>query len=93
MNKGELIQAVAANGLTKKDAEAAVNAVFGTIGDARAKGESVQLVGFGTFSVKKRAARGALTRPLYGYMVQYDSYRTRRIPSYADSLQSTSGTY
>lgn len=57
MNKGELINAVAANGLTKKDAEAAVNAVFGAIGDALAKGDSVQLIGFGTFSVKERAAR------------------------------------
>lgn len=57
MNKGELINAVAANGLTKKDAENAVNAVFGVIGDALAKGENVSLVGFGTFSVKERAAR------------------------------------
>ena len=57
MNKGELINAVAANGLTKKDAEAAINAVFGAIGDALAKGDSVQLIGFGTFGVKERAAR------------------------------------
>ena len=56
-NKGELINAVAANGLTKKDAEAAINAVFGAIGDALAKGDSVQLIGFGTFGVKERAAR------------------------------------
>ena len=46
MNKGELINAVAANGLSKKDAE-----------DALAKGEAVQLIGFGTFGVKERAAR------------------------------------
>ena len=57
MNKGELINAVAANGLTKKDAEAAVNPVFGAIGDALAKGENVALLGFGTFTVKTRAAR------------------------------------
>ncbi len=57
MNKGELISAVAASGLTKKDAEAAINAVFGAITDALAKGDSVQLVGFGTFGVKERAAR------------------------------------
>ena len=57
MNKGELINAVAANGLTKKDAETAVNAVFGAIEDALAKGDSVQLIGFGTFGVKERAAR------------------------------------
>ena len=57
MNKSELIQAVAAKGLTRKEAEAAVNAVLGTIEEALAKGESVQLIGFGTFSVKERAAR------------------------------------
>ena len=57
MNKGELINAVAAKGLTKKDAGIAVDAVFGAIGDALAKGDSVQLIGFGTFGVKERAAR------------------------------------
>ena len=59
MKKGELINAVAANGLTKKDAETAINAVFGAIGDALAKGDAVQLIGFGTFGVKERAARTA----------------------------------
>ena len=57
MNKGELITAVAAKGLTKKDAEKVVNAVSDIIGDALAKGETVQLIGFGTFGVKERAAR------------------------------------
>ena len=57
MNKGELITAVAAKGLAKKDAEKVVNAVSDIIGDARAKGETVQLIGFGTFGVKERAAR------------------------------------
>lgn len=57
MNKSELIHAVAAKGLTRKEAEAAVNAVLGTIEEALAKGEAVQLIGFGTFSVKERAAR------------------------------------
>ncbi len=57
MNKGELINAVAGSGLSKKDAGIAVSAVFDAIGDALAKGESVSLIGFGTFSVKERAAR------------------------------------
>ena len=58
MNKTELIDAVAkAADLKKKDAEAAVNAVFGAIEAELAKGGKVQLMGFGTFSVKKRAAR------------------------------------
>jgi DNA-binding protein HU-beta len=57
MNKGELITAVAAKGLAKKDAEKVINAVSEVIGDALAKGETVQLIGFGTFGVKERAAR------------------------------------
>ena len=57
MNKAELINAVAAKGLTKKDAETAINAVFGAIEGALAKGDSVQLIGFGTIGVKERSAR------------------------------------
>ncbi len=58
MNKTQLIEAVAAStGLKKKDAEAAVAAVFANIQDALVKGDKVQLVGFGTFAVKERGAR------------------------------------
>lgn len=58
MNKVELVAAVAQNAeLTKKDAEKALNAVIAAIGDALAKGEKVQLIGFGTFEAKKTAAR------------------------------------
>ncbi len=57
MNKGELVNAVAAKGLTKKDAEIAINAVFGAIEDALAAGDGVQLIGFDNFGVKERAAR------------------------------------
>ena len=58
MNKFELINAVAAKAeLTKKDADKAVAAVLASITDALAKGEKVQLIGFGTFEVKERAAR------------------------------------
>ena len=61
MNKTELIQAVAdAAGLTKKDSEAAVKAVFETITAAMKKNDKVSLIGFGTFGVKERAAREAL---------------------------------
>jgi DNA-binding protein HU-beta len=57
VNKNELIDAVAAaTGLTKADAEKALEAVFDSIGDALKKGLEVRLVGFGTFSVTKRAA-------------------------------------
>lgn len=58
MNKAELIASVAEKtDLTKKDAEKAVSAVLETIEEALAKGEKVQLVGFGTFEIRERAAR------------------------------------
>lgn len=58
MNKTELIAAVADKaGLSKKDADAAVAAVFGALTDALADGDKVQLVGFGTFEVRARAAK------------------------------------
>lgn len=58
MNKTELIAAIADQaGLSKKDAEGALNAFVDVVGKALKKGEKVQLVGFGTFEVSKRAAR------------------------------------
>ena len=58
MNKSELVAAIAkAAELSKKDAENALNAMTGTITDELKKGGKVQLVGFGTFEVTKRAAR------------------------------------
>ena len=58
MNKTQLIEAVAKQAdLKKKDAEAAVNAVMAAIENALVEGDKVQLVGFGTFEVKTRAAR------------------------------------
>lgn len=61
MNKAELINAVAEKAaLSKKDSEAAVNAALEAITAALADGEKVQLVGFGSFEVKKRAERTGL---------------------------------
>ena len=58
MNKTQLIEAVAAKAdIKKKDAEAAVNAITEVIAEALKAGDKVQLVGFGTFEVKTRAAR------------------------------------
>ncbi|ARD49445.1 HU family DNA-binding protein [Sporosarcina sp. P26b] len=58
MNKTELINSVAeAAGLTKKDATKAVEAVFDTIQSTLANGDKVQLIGFGNFEVRERAAR------------------------------------
>ncbi|WP_332695700.1 HU family DNA-binding protein [Halalkalibacter lacteus] len=58
MNKTELVQAVAERTqLSKKDAGSAVNAVFDLIEESMSKGETVQLIGFGNFEVRERAAR------------------------------------
>ena len=58
MNKTELINAVAAKAeISKKDAEKALTAVLGSIEEALKAGDKVQLIGFGTFEVKERAAR------------------------------------
>lgn len=58
MNKKELIDSVAkATELTKKDSEAAVNAVIDSISSTLEKGEKVVLIGFGTFEVRERKAR------------------------------------
>lgn len=58
MNKTELISSVVEqSGLTKTDATKAVNAVFGSIQDALANGDKVQLIGFGTFETRERAER------------------------------------
>ncbi|RLA94667.1 MAG: DNA-binding protein [Deltaproteobacteria bacterium] len=57
MNKADLIEAVSAVTNTKKEASEAVNCVLETITKALKKKEEVTLVGFGTFTVRKRKAR------------------------------------
>ena len=58
MNKSDLIAAIAAKTeCTKKDAEATLNAFVDVVTEALVKGDKVQLVGFGSFEVRKRAAR------------------------------------
>ncbi|MGN1115790.1 MAG: HU family DNA-binding protein [Candidatus Ornithomonoglobus sp.] len=58
MNKHELISAIAQNAeLSKKDAENALAATINAISKALAEGDKVQIVGFGTFEVRERAAR------------------------------------
>ena len=58
MNKQELVAAIAAEaGLTKAASEKAVNAFVNAVAKSLKKGDSVQLIGFGTFKVGKRAAR------------------------------------
>ena len=58
MNKSDLVDAVASKAdMSKAEAGRAVDAVLGSVGDALGDGDSVSLVGFGTFSVRHRAAR------------------------------------
>ncbi len=60
MNKTEFVAALAnKTGITKKDAGEVVNAFVDVVKEALAAGEKVQLVGFGTFEAKTRAARVA----------------------------------
>ena len=63
MNKGELIDAVQSNlggDASRASADAALNAVVDSISGALAGGDSVQIIGFGTFSVVNRAARDGI---------------------------------
>ena len=58
MNKSELIASIAEKGnLTKKDAEVALKAFIESVEETLEKGDKVQLVGFGTFETRDRAAR------------------------------------
>ena len=58
MNKSDLVAIVAEKmEVTKKDAEVSLNAVVEAITESLVKGEKIQLIGFGSFEVRKRAAR------------------------------------
>ena len=88
MNKSELIDAIAAaSDISKADAGRALDATLDAVTGALKKGDSVSLVGFGTFSVKQRAAREG-RNPQTGDCLLYTSPsprdRTRsRMPSSA----------
>ena len=58
MNKADLVASMAEkSGISKKDAEKALNSFVSSVKEALAKGEKIQLVGFGSFEVRKRAKR------------------------------------
>ncbi len=57
MNKGDLVNVVAKSTCTKAEAAKVVDAILGAIKKSLKKGESVTLVGFGTFKIAKRSAR------------------------------------
>jgi DNA-binding protein HU-beta len=70
VNKTELVQAVSEKTqMTKKDATQAVEAVFEVISQALASGDKVQLVGFGNFEIRERAARKG-RNPQTGEVIQ-----------------------
>ena len=76
MNKTELVAALTAKtGTAKKDAEKALNAVVEVITETLAKGEKVQIVGFGAFEVKERPARKA-RNPKTGEEIQIGARRS-----------------
>ncbi len=79
MNKGELIESVASQtNLSKADAGRAVDAMIDAIEGTLKVGNTVSLVGFGTFSVKKRAARQG-RNPRTGETIQI---KASRVPSF-----------
>lgn len=88
MNKSELVEAIAKDTeLSKADAERALSATVETITKALKKGDSVQLVGFGTFSVSKRAARKG-KNPRTGEAIKIPA---RKVPKFSagKSLKDT----
>jgi DNA-binding protein HU-beta len=84
MNKAQLINEVAKrSGITKKDAKAAVDAVFSSIKDALAKGQRVRLIGFGTFEVRKRNQRRG-KNPKTGQTITIPA---RKVPAFKASSE------
>lgn len=79
MNKSELVNAIAdASGLSKADAGRALDAVVSSVTDALKGGDSVSLIGFGTFAVKDRAARTG-RNPQTGEAIQI---KASKVPSF-----------
>ena len=76
MNKTELVAAMAERTeLTKKEAEKALKAFTDIIAEELAKGEKIQLVGFGTFEVSERAEREG-RNPMTGETIQISASKT-----------------
>lgn len=76
MNKTQFVEAIAAkSGLSKSAAEKALNAMTDVVAETLKAGEKVQLVGFGTFEVKERAARAG-RNPKTGETIQIAASKT-----------------
>ena len=79
MNKAAMIAKIAEKtDLTKKQAEAALNAFTDTVIEALSAGDKVQMMGFGTFEVKERAARTG-RKPSTGETIEIPA---KRVPSF-----------
>ncbi len=76
MNKSELVDSISTGaGLSKADAQRALDATIEAISKALKKGDSVSLIGFGTFSVKERAARSG-RNPATGETIKIKASKT-----------------
>lgn len=69
MNKTDLVNAIAAAGLSKADSKTALDAVLGAITNALKEGDKVAILGFGTFSLNERPAREGIN-PSNGEKIQ-----------------------
>ena len=84
MNKAELIDAIAASaGLSKADAKRALDGFVSATTGALAKGDSISLVGFGSFGISKRNARNG-RNPKTGAVIQIAAKNTVRFKAGAD---------
>jgi DNA-binding protein HU-beta len=81
MNKGDLVNEVAAMVSTKKEAQAAVDCVLASIKNALKKGDDVNLVGFGTFKIAKRKARKG-RNPATGETIKI---KAKKVPKFVPS--------
>ena len=78
MNKGDLVTQIATDaGLSKAQAGAALNSVLDAVTNSLKKGDKVTLVGFGTFSVSKRAARNG-RNPQTGAVIKIKAKKVAR---------------
>ena len=91
MNKTQLVEAISADsGLTKADAQRAVESLVGTVGKTLKKGDEVAITGFGKFSVVKRAARQGVN-PRTGEKVKIKASKAPKFTAGASLKQAVSG--
>lgn len=87
MNKTDLINAIAAEGLSKADSKKALDAVLNSIAGALKEGDKVALIGFGTFSVAERPARTGIN-PATKEKIQIDAKKVIKFKAGAELADS-----